>query len=131
MTGEGRGRNVVRERQLVQSERQHVIRQLQERRRLRHLLRVRRRPLNRGISVDWNFALALLGVCLVHMSDRTMLDISPEEVQRILETQTQHMVSPGHGGETILACPRMCFSRTMRRSTKGAARRDGSEALEK
>ena len=43
------------------------------------------------------------------MSDHTMLDISPEEVQRILETQTKHMAPPGHGGETILGVPKDVF----------------------
>ena len=66
------------------------------------------------------------------MSDRTMLDISPEEVQRILETQTQHMVSPGHGGETILGVPKDVFlahHAPLTRKVRPA--RDGSEALEK
>ena len=66
------------------------------------------------------------------MSDRTMLDISPEEVQRILETQTQHMAPPGHGGETILGVPKDIFlARHAPLKWKVRPARDGSEALEK
>tara|TARA_B100000519_G_C13930511_1_gene291181 strand:- start:69 stop:278 length:210 start_codon:yes stop_codon:yes gene_type:complete len=44
------------------------------------------------------------------MTERTMLDITPEEVQRILETQTKHILPPGSGGqETILGVPKDIF----------------------
>jgi hypothetical protein len=67
------------------------------------------------------------------MSERTMLDISPEEVERILETQTKHIIHPGNGGqETILGVPKDIFlARHPPLKWKVRPARDGSEALEK
>ena len=77
--------------------------------------------------------LAFLGSDSVDMSERTMLDISPEEAERILETQTKFIIHPGNGGqETILGVPKDIFlARHAPLKWKVRPARVGSEALEK